>query len=71
MTQLLEQAMSEVQKLPESEQDALAQQILEGLSDRQWDALFARPESESLLSRLAAEARAEITVPTRNGGLDV
>jgi hypothetical protein len=56
MTQLLEQAISQVRALPDAEQDALAAQILQRLADRQWDALFLRPESETLLDQLANEA---------------
>ncbi len=37
MTKMLEQALSEVKKLPESEQDAIALLILDELADeRRW-----------------------------------
>jgi hypothetical protein len=58
MTQLLEKALSEVAKLPPSEQDALAAILLEELaSEQKWTALFAN--SQGSLARLADEALAE------------
>jgi hypothetical protein len=58
MTQLLEQALSEVAKLPPSEQDALAAILLEELSSEQkWAVLFAN--SQGSLARLADEALVE------------
>jgi hypothetical protein len=58
MTQLLEKALSEVAKLPPSEQDALAAILLEELaSEKRWAELFAR--SQGPLSRMAEEALAE------------
>jgi len=58
MTKLLEKAFEEAGKLPESEQDSLAQVLLDELaSERRWDELFAR--SHDLLSELASEALAE------------
>ena len=59
MTKLLERAIEEAKKLSESEQDALAQRLLLALDEQRWDELFARPESEQLLSDLADEALAE------------
>ena len=59
MTPLLEQALSEVGKLPVTEQDAIAALILEELADEQrWDEAFAR--SQEPLARLAAKAREDI-----------
>ncbi len=59
MTQLLEQALAEVRKLPEQEQDAIAALILEELADeRRWDESFAR--SQDLLAKLAEKAREDI-----------
>ena len=58
MTQLLEKALSEVAKLPPSEQDALAALLLEELaSEQKWSELFAN--SQGLLSRLADETLVE------------
>jgi hypothetical protein len=55
MTKLLEKAFAEASKLPETEQNLLAERLLSELdSDRQWNEAFAR--SGDLLSRLAEEA---------------
>jgi len=59
MTQLLQQALVEVQKLSAPEQDAIAALILEEINDeRRWEEAFAR--SQDQLSRLAAKAREDI-----------
>ena len=59
MTHLLEQAMAQVQTLPDAEQDAIASLILEELADeRRWDDAFAR--SQEQLARLADRVRQEI-----------
>ena len=58
MTQLLDKALSEVAKLPASEQDAVAALVLdEFASEERWSASFA--ESQGLLASLAEEALAE------------
>lgn len=58
MTKLLEQAFAEAGWLPEAEQDALAQRVLDELrSEREWAQRFAA--SEDVLERLADEALAE------------
>ena len=58
MTKLLEKAFDESAKLPDDEQDALAQAVLAELaSERRWDELFAG--STDVLSELAEEALAE------------
>ena len=59
MTQLLEQAIAEVQKLPGPAQDSIAALILEQIADdHAWDEAFAR--SQDQLARLAAKAREDI-----------
>ena len=68
MTQLLQEAFERIAKLPQEEQDRFAQFLLAALeSDQRWAELFARPESEDLLERLADETlaahRAERTQP--------
>ena len=56
MTQLLEEAIAKVQQLPDAEQDAIAQLILDELADeQQWDEAFAR--SQDTLSHLANQVR--------------
>ena len=59
MTQLLEQALSQVAKLPPSEQDAVAAiVIIEELASKQrWTDSFAR--SQDLLAKLAEKALAD------------
>ena len=60
MNQLLQQAFERAAELPEEEQDRFARFLLAELeSERQWGELFARPESEDLLKRLADEALSE------------
>ncbi len=59
MTQLLEQAFSEAQKLSESDQDAIASLILDELEDeRRWDTAFGN--SQETLSGLASKVRLDI-----------
>jgi hypothetical protein len=58
MTKLLEQAFAKAQSLPDSEQDAIAQVLMEEMeSERHWDDLIAR--SGPQLRKLADEAWAE------------
>jgi hypothetical protein len=58
MTQLLERAVNEASRLPDSEQDALANLLMEEISsEARWSAAFAG--SQSQLAILAAEALAE------------
>ena len=58
MTQLLEEAISAVSKLPERDQDALAAILLEEIaSEQRWTELFAK--SQGGLEKLAAQALAE------------
>ena len=58
MTQLLEKVLSEVAKLPASEQDAVAALVLEELaSETRWSLSFAK--SQDLLATLAEQALAE------------
>ncbi|MBE7511455.1 MAG: hypothetical protein HS103_01385 [Anaerolineales bacterium] len=58
MTDLMERALAEINKLPAQEQDVLAAWILEELaSERRWMDAFAT--SQDLLAELADEALAE------------
>lgn len=60
MTTLLQQAFERASELPLEEQDKFARFILAELeSERQWEELFARPESERLLERMADDALAD------------
>jgi hypothetical protein len=59
MTQRLEQAIRELEKLPEQAQDAIAALILEQIADdHAWDEAFARTQGP--LAELAARVRAQI-----------
>ncbi len=58
MTQLLEKALNEVNKLPAAEQDAVAAIVMEELaSERRWSESIAR--SQNVLAKLADQALAE------------
>ena len=59
MTQLLQQALLEVQKLAAPEQDAIAAIILDVIADeRRWEETFA--SSQEQLAQLAAKVRDDI-----------
>ena len=58
MTHLLEKAFTEIQKLPDHDQDVIASLILEEmLAERKWDEAFAK--SQDQLALLADEALTE------------
>ena len=58
MTHLLDKAITEVAKLPASEQDAVAALVLEELaSEKRWSLSFAK--SQDQLAKLAEEALVE------------
>ncbi len=67
MTQLLEQAIAELNKLPAQDQDALAALILAEINDeRRWEAAFAN--SQDQLVKLAEKVRDDIRAGrARNG----
>ncbi len=58
MTKLLEKALSQVAKLPASEQDAVASIVIEELaSEQRWSESFAK--SQDLLAKLSEKALAD------------
>ncbi len=60
MTNLLQHAFNVASELPEEQQDMVAQVLLDEMeSERKWDELFSRPESEELLNRMAEETLAD------------
>ena len=62
MNALVTKAIAALVKLPEAEQEAIARVVLDRIeADARWDEVLADPRSETLLSRLAAEAREEIS----------
>lgn len=70
MTQSLERALAEIQKLPDAEQDAIAAIILDELADEQrWNEAFAR--SQDQLARLAAQTRANIRAGRLKNGANI
>lgn len=70
MTQLLEQAIAELNKLPAQDQDALAALILAEINDeRRWEAAFAN--SQDQLAKLAEKVRDDIRAGrVREMGMD-
>lgn len=70
MTQLLEQAIAQLQKLPASDQNAIASLILAELADeQQWDQQFTG--SQEQLSRMADKVRDDIRAGrVRDSGID-
>ena len=61
MNKLLQKAFEKAAELPEEDQDRFARFLLAELeSENRWNELFARPESEELLNRMADEALADI-----------
>ena len=60
MTLTLRTAFARAEALPDSDQDALAALVIAEIeSEARWDELFARPESETLLAKMAADAMRE------------
>jgi hypothetical protein len=70
MTQLLEQAIAELHKLPDSDQDAIAALILAEIDDeRHWEVAFAN--SQEQLAGMADKVREDIRAGrVRNIGID-
>ena len=57
MTDRLRALVAEIEKLPSEQQDQWAEAFaLEIADERRWDELFARPESQTFLDQLIAEA---------------
>ncbi len=58
MTKLLESAIAKARQLPEADQNAIAQIVLDEIeSERRWDELFAR--SPEKLGKIADQAWSE------------
>lgn len=59
MTSTLEKAISQVQTLPEADQNAIADLILSEVEDRKrWDEKFA--DSQDALAQIAKQVRSDI-----------
>lgn len=68
----LRQVAELAQQQPEDVQRRIAEVIALELEQREWDALVSTPESQRLLARLAAEARADIARgEVEEGGWDL
>lgn len=67
MGKLLERAIEEAYKLPESDQEAVGAWLLAEIeSERRWDELFSGPPSDTLkrmAEKALAEHRAGLTTP--------
>lgn len=59
MTEALRNVMAEIERLPETEQDEIAEQLQVELEQREWDALVSSPASLAMLREMAAEAIGE------------
>lgn len=57
MTEQLRQAFERAQQLPDDEQNALAERILEAIDEQEWDAIVSKPRVRQALRTLAKEAR--------------
>lgn len=70
MTHLMEQALAEIGKLPEADQDAIAAIILDEIVDeRRWDESFSRSQHE--LAKIADRVRDDIRMGrVKNVGID-
>lgn len=70
MTQLMEQALAEIGKLPDADQDAIAAIILDEIADeRRWDRSFSR--SQDKLTKIAECVRDDIrTGRVKDVGID-
>ena len=62
MPKILDQAMLELERLPEDAQEAIGHDLLEMIrSEAEWDRLFADPRSDALMDRMAAKVRGDMT----------
>ena len=60
MTEQLKAAFSQVEKLSQAQQDAIAQMILDQLDEQEWDAIVSSPKGRATMRKLLAEAENEI-----------
>lgn len=60
MTEQLRAAVSQAEKLPQEQQDAIAQMILDQLDSQEWDAIVSSPKGQATMRKLLAEAEQEI-----------
>ncbi len=61
MSKAIEQALAELEQLPEGDQEAIINELLETIrSEARWNTLFADPRSDALMEKMAAKVRADI-----------
>jgi hypothetical protein len=60
MTEQLKAAFNRAEKLPQEQQEAIAQMILDYLDEQEWDKLTSSPKGRAALKNLLAEAKQEI-----------
>ncbi len=59
MTEALRAVLDEIEKLPEEEQNRLAELLEREVEEREWEAITSKPGSERFLSKLVEEALEE------------
>lgn len=64
MTKILEQALREAEKLPEADQQIIAEMIISFIhideaEESEWEALVQSPESQRFLEKMVEEVAAE------------
>jgi len=60
MTEQLKEAVSRAEQLPQEQQDAIAQLILDQLDEQEWDILLNSQKGKVSLQQLIAQAKQEI-----------
>ena len=61
MPKAIEQALAELEQLPEGDQEVIINELLETIrSEARWNKSFADPRSDALMERMAAKVRADI-----------
>jgi hypothetical protein len=59
MTEQLQRAFEIAQKLPDTDQNALAVRILEEIEEQEWDKIVSKPKVRARLRELARQALEE------------
>ncbi len=67
MNRQLQAAVNAISKLPDSEQTAIANRILDELSEQEWTSIVSKPRVQKRLLELADEAMSD---EVEEGGFD-
>ena len=59
ITEQLKHAIEEAQRLPEAEQNAIAERILDEIEEREWDTIVSQPHVQHALARLVEAGHEE------------